>query len=105
PFKTQQIAAFKRCVEIAVAEESASMIENFWKDKYPSGIATDIDPDEYPNVQAVLKQSCERFGNKSAFSNLGKTLTYGEMYALSGAFAAFLQQHTDLQPGDRIAVQ
>ena len=81
------------------------MIENFWKDKYPSGIAADIDPDEYPNVQAVLKQSCERFANKPAFSNLGKTLTYGEMYELSGAFAAYLQQHTDLQPGDRIAVQ
>ena len=81
------------------------MIENFWKDKYPAGIAADIDPDEYPNVQAVLKQSCERFANKPAFSNLGKTLTYGEMYELSGAFAAYLQQHTDLQPGDRIAVQ
>ncbi|RMQ47058.1 Acyl-CoA synthetase /AMP-acid ligase II [Pseudomonas cichorii] len=81
------------------------MIENFWKDKYPSGIATDIDPDEYPNVQAVLKQSCQRFANKPAFSNLGKTLTYGELYELSGAFAAWIQQHTDLQPGDRIAVQ
>ena len=81
------------------------MIENFWKDKYPSGIATDIDPDEYPNVQAVLKQSCERFANKPAFSNLGKTITYGELYELSGAFAAWLQLHTDLQPGDRIAVQ
>ena len=33
------------------------MIENFWKDKYPSGIPVDINPDEYPNVQAVLKQS------------------------------------------------
>ncbi len=81
------------------------MLENFWKDKYPTGIAADIDPDQYPNVQAVLKQSCERFANKPAFSNLGKTLTYGEMYALSGAFAAYLQQHTYLQPGDRIAVQ
>jgi long-chain acyl-CoA synthetase len=81
------------------------MIENFWKDKYPSGIAADINPDEYPNIQAVLKQSCQRFANKPAFSNLGKTLTYGELYELSGAFAAYLQQHTDLQPGDRIALQ
>jgi long-chain acyl-CoA synthetase len=81
------------------------MLENFWKDKYPTGIDAEINPDQYPNVQAVLKQSCERFANKPAFSNLGKTLTYGEMYTLSGAFAAYLQQHTDLQPGDRIAVQ
>ena len=81
------------------------MIENFWKDKYPAGITAEINPDEFPNIQAVLKQSCQRFADKPAFSNLGKTLTYGELYALSGAFAAWLQQHTDLKPGDRIAVQ
>ena len=74
------------------------MIEDFWKDKYPAGIAADINPDEYPNIQAVLKQSCQRFANKPAFSNLGKTITYGELYELSGAFAAYLQQHTDLSP-------
>ena len=81
------------------------MTENFWKDKYPAGIPADINADEYPNIQAVLKQSCQRFADKPAFSNLGKTLTYGELYELSGHFAAWLQQHTDLQPGDRIAVQ
>ncbi|QVM90077.1 long-chain fatty acid--CoA ligase [Pseudomonas entomophila] len=81
------------------------MIEHFWKDKYPAGVTAEINPDEFPNIQAVLKQSCQRFADKPAFSNLGKTITYGELYALSGAFAAWLQQHTDLKPGDRIAVQ
>ncbi len=81
------------------------MTDNFWKDKYPVGVSSEINPDEYHNIQAVLKQSCERFADKPAFSNLGKTLTYGELYKLSGDFAAYLQQNTDLQPGDRIAVQ
>ncbi|MDH4612670.1 long-chain-fatty-acid--CoA ligase FadD1 [Pseudomonas sp. BN102] len=81
------------------------MTENFWKDKYPAGVPAEINADQYPNVQAVLKQSCQRFADKPAFSNLGKTLTYGELYELSGAFAAYLQNHTDLKPGDRIAVQ
>jgi len=81
------------------------MTDNFWKDKYPVGVESEINPDEYRNVQAVLKASCERFADKSAFSNLGRTLTYGELYELSGEFAAYLQHHTDLQPGDRIAVQ
>ena len=81
------------------------MTDNFWKDKYPVGVASEINPDEYQNIQAVLRQSCERFADKPAFSNLGKTLTYGELYKLSGDFAAYLQQNTDLQPGDRIAVQ
>ncbi|MFP6849209.1 MAG: long-chain-fatty-acid--CoA ligase FadD1 [Pseudomonas sp.] len=81
------------------------MIENFWKDKYPVGIAAQINPDQYPNIQAVLKESCQRFADKPAFSNMGKTITYGELYELSGNFAAYLQQNTNLQPGDRIAVQ
>ena len=81
------------------------MTENFWKDKYPAGIPAEINADAYPNIQAVLKESCQRFADKPAFSNLGKTITYGELYELSGAFAAYLQQNTDLQPGDRIAVQ
>ena len=81
------------------------MTDNFWKDKYPVGVKSEIDPDEYRNIQDVLKQSCEQFADKPAFSNLGKTLTYGELYKLSGEFAAYLQQNTDLQPGDRIAVQ
>ncbi|HAW23073.1 MAG: long-chain-fatty-acid--CoA ligase FadD1 [Gammaproteobacteria bacterium] len=81
------------------------MTDNFWKDKYPVGVNSEINPDEYQNIQAVLKQSCEQFADKPAFSNLGKTLTYGELYKLSGEFAAYLQQNTNLQPGDRIAVQ
>jgi len=81
------------------------MTDNFWKDKYPVGVESEINPDEFQNIQAVLKKSCERFADKPAFSNLGKTLTYGELYTLSGEFAAYLQHNTDLQPGDRIAVQ
>ena len=81
------------------------MTDNFWKDKYPVGIAAEIDADQYPNIQAVLKESCQRFADKPALSNMGKTLTYGELYELSGVFAAYLQNHTDLKAGDRIAVQ
>ncbi|MFH4032326.1 long-chain-fatty-acid--CoA ligase FadD1, partial [Acinetobacter baumannii] len=68
-------------------------------------MAAEINPDQYPNILSVLKESCQRFATKPAFTNLGKTLTYGELYKLSGDFAAYLQQHTDLKPGDRIAVQ
>lgn len=81
------------------------MNENFWKDKYPPGIPAEIDADLYPSIQAVFSESCERFADKPAFTCMGKTLTYGELYRLSGDFAAWLQNHTDLVPGDRIAVQ
>lgn len=81
------------------------MNDNFWTDKYPAGIPPEIDADLYPSIQAVLRESCERFAGLPAFSNMGKTLTYADIYRLSGDFAAWLQNHTDLQPGDRIAIQ
>ena len=78
------------------------MLENFWKDKYPSDVPSEINPDQFPNIQAVIRESCQRFADKPAFTCLDKTLTWGDVYTLSGAFAAYLQEHTDLQPGDRI---
>ncbi len=81
------------------------MLENFWKDKYPSDVPSEINPDQFPNIQTVIHESCRRFADKPAFTCLGKTLTWGDVHNLSGAFAAYLQEHTDLKPGDRIAVQ
>lgn len=81
------------------------MTEDFWADKYPSGLARTIDPELYRNVLVALRASCARFAKRPAFSSLGKTLTYADLYRLSGYFAAWLQNNTDLKPGDRIAVQ
>ncbi|MYM62112.1 AMP-binding protein [Pseudomaricurvus sp. HS19] len=46
-----------------------------------------------------------QFRDKPAFTCMGKTLTYREMQEYSEQFASFLQHHTSLQPGDRVAVQ
>lgn len=53
----------------------------------------------------VFAQSCTQFADKNAFSCMGHSLSYAELDRLSGRFAAYLQQHTALKPGDRIAVQ
>jgi len=81
------------------------MYENFWKDKYPDGIPSEINPDEFANIQQVFKYACERYTDKNAFTNIGHTISYSELYRLSGQFAAWLQKHTDLVAGDRIALQ
>ncbi|MFK0314205.1 long-chain-fatty-acid--CoA ligase FadD2 [Pseudomonas sp. NPDC090233] len=81
------------------------MQADFWNDKRPAGVPSTIDIHAYSSVVEVFERSCKRFADRPAFSNLGKTLTYAELDRLSAAFAAWLQQHTDLMPGDRIAVQ
>ncbi|MFF5867528.1 long-chain-fatty-acid--CoA ligase FadD2 [Pseudomonas sp. NPDC012596] len=81
------------------------MQADFWNDKRPAGVPSTIDIHAYTSVVEVFERSCKRFADRPAFSNLGRTLTYAELDRLSAAFAAWLQQHTGLVPGDRIAVQ
>ncbi|NVK37694.1 MAG: AMP-binding protein [Gammaproteobacteria bacterium] len=81
------------------------MNENFFSDKYPEGVPATVDVDQYKNVVDVFNQSVKKFADRPAFTALGKTLTYGEVDRLSADFAAYLQNNTGLQKGDRIAVQ
>ncbi|WP_137818757.1 long-chain-fatty-acid--CoA ligase FadD2 [Pseudomonas sp. 2FG] len=81
------------------------MQPDFWSDKRPAGVPNEIDLGAYKSVIEVFERSCKKFADRPAFSNMGVTLTYAELDRLSGAFAGYLQKHTDLKPGDRIAVQ
>ena len=81
------------------------MQPDFWSDKRPAGVPNDIDLGAYKSVIEVFERSCKKYADRPAFSNMGVTLTYAELDRLSAAFSGYLQKHTDLKPGDRIAVQ
>jgi len=81
------------------------MQPDFWNDKRPAGVPLNIDMGEFKSVIEVFERSCKKFADRPAFSNMGVTLTYAELERYSAAFAGYLQAHTDLVPGDRIAVQ
>ncbi|MGN0920614.1 MAG: AMP-binding protein [Cellvibrio sp.] len=53
----------------------------------------------------VFSESCQRYQDKAAFTCMEHSITYGELWDLSERFAAYLQTHTNLKPGDRIALQ
>ncbi len=81
------------------------MQADFWNDKRPAGVPSTIDLNAYTSVVDVFERCCKRFADRPAYSNLGVTLSYADLERHSAAFAAWLQQHTELVPGDRIAVQ
>ncbi|MDY7561552.1 long-chain-fatty-acid--CoA ligase FadD2 [Pseudomonas sp. 10B1] len=81
------------------------MQPDFWNDKRPAGVLPEIDLNAYKSVVEVFERCCKKFADRPAFSNMGVTMTYAELERHSAAFTAYLQQQTDLQPGDRIAVQ
>ncbi|OEY67730.1 AMP-binding protein [Marinobacter sp. X15-166B] len=79
--------------------------EQFYQDRYPANVPRTIDLDRFRSMVDVFEQSCEQFADLPAFSAVGVTLTYRELDAQSRNFAAWLQNRTNLKPGDRIAVQ
>ena len=81
------------------------MQPEFWKDKRPAGVPSEIDMGGFRSVVEVFERSCKHHADRPAFSNMGVTLTYADLERHSAAFASYLQNHTDLKPGDRIAVQ
>ena len=80
-------------------------LEQFYKDKYPPGVASSVDLNKYQSMVEVFEQAVKKYADKPAFSAVGVTLTYRELDERSRSFAAWLQNKTNLKPGDRIAVQ
>jgi len=75
-----------------------------WLDSYPPDMPSEIDINAYPSVVSIFAEATERFADKPAFTNLGKTITYAELDRLTQQFAAWLQHEAGLKPGDRIAI-
>ncbi len=79
--------------------------ESFWASKYPADIKRDVNIAQYDSLLQVFEKACRNYRNRPAFSNMGYTLTYGDLDRMSADFASYLQHHTNLKVGDRIAIQ
>ncbi len=75
-----------------------------WLQSYPAGVPAEIDVDEFKSVGAVFDASVARFRDRPAYSNLGKTVTYGQADELVTRFACYLLNELQLKKGDRVAL-
>ncbi|SJL82819.1 long-chain-fatty-acid--CoA ligase FadD [Vibrio palustris] len=75
-----------------------------WLSRYPDDVPETIDPDQYPTLMDMFENAVERYADKTAFINMGATLSYRELEQRSRAFAAYLQHDLGLQPGSRVAL-
>ena len=77
--------------------------ERPWLKNYPVGVPANINPDEYPDLLALLSETMSKFKGKDAFVCMGKSLTFDKLDNESKRFAAYLHSR-GLEPGDRIAL-
>jgi long-chain acyl-CoA synthetase len=75
-----------------------------WFDKYPEGVAKEINLYDYKSIVDLFEVSCKKYADRVAFESMGVALTYAEVDRLSRDFAAYLQD-LGLKKGDRIAIQ
>ncbi|WP_419810935.1 AMP-binding protein [Bacterioplanoides sp.] len=81
------------------------MNEQFFQERYPEGYPKSVNPDLHESVVEIFDGFVAKYADRPAFTCLGQTLTYAELNEKSAAFAAYLQNETSLQAGDRIAIQ
>ena len=74
-----------------------------WLASYPPGVPVDVDVSRYPSLVSLLEESFAKFRTRNAYTCMGRFLTYGELDALSSAFAGYLQS-LGLERGARVAL-
>ncbi|MEZ5566342.1 MAG: AMP-binding protein [Gammaproteobacteria bacterium] len=75
-----------------------------WIREYSPGVPASIDLDPDESVLDIVDRAVEQFADRPAFSNLGGTITFGELDDLSRRFASWLHALPGVKPGDRVAI-
>lgn len=64
-----------------------------------------LDTSGMTSLLDILQHAVDRYPSQPAVTSLGNTLSFQQLDELSSAFAAYLKRHTNLQHGDRLAIQ
>jgi long-chain acyl-CoA synthetase len=78
--------------------------EKVWLKNYSPGVPVDADTKAFRSVKEIIERSCAEFRDLPAYSNMGVSLSYGEVDQQSRYFAADLQKVVGLKKGDRVAL-
>ena len=78
-------------------------MERAWHASYPPGMPTQIDPDAFGSINALMDDAFARHGRREFARCMGRTMRYDTLDHLSRAFAGWLHRRGVL-PGARVAV-
>lgn len=81
------------------------MDASFWDGKRAPGVQDHLDIKGFNAAVEVIEDAMGRYADRNAFTGIGHTLSFKQIDDYSAAFANYLQNHTNLKPGDTIAIQ
>ncbi len=82
----------------------SAILGKIWLNNYPADVPTEINPDRYASLVHMFENAVERYADKTAFINMGQSMSFRTLEEQSRAFAAWLQNKLNLQKGDRVAL-
>ena len=77
--------------------------DRVWLGSYPQGVPADIDPDQYASLVGLMEESFARYADRTAYSFMGRNISYRQTDEDSLALAAYLQS-LGLAKGERVAL-
>src|SRR2546427_8169946 len=78
-------------------------MERIWLKSYPPGVRAEIDTHQYRSLVELFEKSIRAYGDRPAFTSMGKTLRFSELDTLARNFGAWLQAK-GLAKGARVAI-
>ena len=79
-------------------------MEKAWLKSYPEGVPAEAPVPPFRSVRELFENAFAEYPENPAYTNMGRTLTYADLDALSMKFACYLQQTVGLTRGERVAI-
>ncbi|HEY5900231.1 MAG TPA: AMP-binding protein, partial [Burkholderiales bacterium] len=78
-------------------------MERIWLKSYPPGVPSEIDTSQYSSLVELFEKTIRAYGERPAFTNMGRTIRFAELDAMARDFGAWLQAK-GLAKGARVAI-
>jgi long-chain acyl-CoA synthetase len=78
-------------------------MDKIWIKSYPPGVPAEVRFDQFTSIGALVDHCTKQFADRPAYTNMGKTLSFGDIDQMSKSFGAWLQAK-GYGKGSRVAI-
>ena len=79
--------------------------EKLWSNSYGEFVKREIEIPDNLTLLDFFDNAYKQYSRRYAIENMGTYLSYKQLDELSKDFVSYIQNHTNLKPGDRFAIQ